>query len=66
MSKELDDQIAADALEPKKVVLDNGVEVENRSAKDQIDAASYAASTAAAKSPRRGLVITKLSPPGTA
>ena len=54
--------IKANSLKPKTVEAD-GQKVEAHPIPDQIAADKYAESTKAAK--RRGLVLTKLSPPGT-
>ena len=58
------EQIAANALGPKKVSVD-GQSVEQHSIQDQIAAQEYLANQKAAKRAHRGLMFTKLVPPGS-
>ena len=61
---DLSTQIEADAATPLKVTTD-GVTVEARGISEQIEADAYLASKAATRGKKRGLVMTKLVPPGT-
>ena len=60
---DLSTKIEADAATPKKVTTD-GVTVEARDISEQIEADAYLANKAATRGRKRGLVMTKLSPPG--
>lgn len=61
---DLSPDIEAAAKQPKRASAD-GTTAEAHSLQDQIEADRYLASKAAAKSAKRGLNLTKLSPPGT-
>lgn len=60
---DLADQIAQALAEPKRIRGDSG-EVENHSIGDLIKADQYFRGRCAVKSPRRGLSIVQLKPPG--
>lgn len=57
-------QIELNATKPKRATAD-GQSVEQHSIPDQIAADRYAKSTAQVRGRRRGLLLTKLEPPGT-
>lgn len=58
------EQIETNAAKPRRMQAD-GQLVEQHSIPDQIAADRHAKSTAAAKSRGRGIILTKLEPPGT-
>ena len=62
---DLTTEIETNAQGPKQVTVD-GIVMQEHSLPDQIEADRYLASKAASRAPRRGLVMTKMSPPGTA
>ncbi|MFI4874633.1 MAG: hypothetical protein ACIALR_04820 [Blastopirellula sp. JB062] len=62
--EDLSDTIKQAAADPQRVTVD-GISADARSIKDLIEADRYLASKKAAKGRRRGLVISKLRPPGT-
>lgn len=63
MADELEDAIRQNAQGPAKASGDSG-SIEQHKLPDQIAADRYMASKQAAKSPRRGLVLNKIVPPG--
>lgn len=63
MPDDLDDAIRHNAQGPAKAAGDSG-SLEQHQLPDQIAADRYLASKRAAQSPRRGLVLNKLVPPG--
>jgi hypothetical protein len=65
MSDELEQPIRQNATGPKKATGDSG-SVEQHSLPDQIAADRYLASKRAMKTRTKGLILTKLVPPGAA
>ncbi len=63
MSDDLSETIREQAAEPAAMAGDTG-SVKQRSVAELIEADRYLASKAAARSPRRGLILTRLRPPG--
>lgn len=63
MADELEDTIRQNAQGPAKASGDSG-SMEQHKLPDQIAADRYLSSKQAAKSPRRGLVLNKIVPPG--
>jgi hypothetical protein len=61
---DLTDEIEANAQGPKQMTVDGNSATQHDLAQ-QIDADRYLASREASRSAKRGLVLTKLSPPGT-
>ena len=63
MAKELTDRIKESAQEPSEVTGDSG-SMKQHPLKDQIEVDRYLSSRDASRSKKRGLNLTKLSPPG--